>query len=149
MIRDRQGMEGVPLQLLIVAIVAGITAPAVYAGLDAYDRGQVESRVRGELLRLTRAAQQYRIAGGGSETLTLDLRSGTFTAMEEVAIGDRAGSPLASTVRYRVGGDEGTIVVERPSVPMAGPDGGPLVLTAGTVALRLEVCEEGVLVSVV
>ncbi len=149
MIRDRRGVEGLPLQLLIVAIVAGITAPAVYAGLDAYDRGQVESRVRAELLRLTRAAQQYRIAGGGSETLDLDLRGGFFTAMEYAMIGDRAGSPLQSTVRYRVGGDERTIVVERPSVPMAGPDGEALSLTAGTASIRLEVLEDTIRVSVV
>lgn len=149
MIRDRRGIEGLPLQLLIVAVVAGITAPAVYAGLDVYDRGQVESRVRGELLRLTGAAQQYRIAGGGSETLDLDLRGGYFTAMERVAIGDRAGSPLQSTVRYRIGGDDRTIVVERPSVPMAGPDGEALALMAGRVSIRLEVREESVVVSVV
>ena len=56
--RDEGGIEGLPLQLLIVAIVAGITAPIVYAGLGAYDHGQVASRVEGEVLRLTRAAQQ-------------------------------------------------------------------------------------------
>ncbi len=149
MIRDRRGIEGLPLQILIVAVVAGITAPAVYAGLDSYDRGQLESRVRGELLRLTGAAQQYRIAGGGSETLDLDLSGGYFTAMEGVEIGDRAGGPLQSTVRYSIGGDERTIVVERPSVPMAGPDGGALALTAGRVSVRLEVHEDSVVVSVV
>jgi len=149
LLRDRRGIEGLPLQLLIVAIVAGITAPMVYAGLDAYDRGQVESRVRGELMRLVRAAQQYRIAGGGSETLELDLRGGYFVPVERVLIGDEAGGPFQSAIRYRVGGDERAILAERPSVSMAGPDGKALSLVAGAYAIRLEVLEDRVVVGVV
>ncbi len=146
---DRRGIEGLPLQLLIVAVVAGITAPVVYAGLATYDRGQVESRVRGEVLRLTRAAQQYLIAGGGAETLSLDLRGGTFTSVLYVTIGDAVGGPLASTVRYRLSGDtEETILVEKPTVPMAGPDDKPLSLLAGVYDLHLEVLGDRVVVSV-
>ncbi len=146
---DAAGIEGLPLQLLIVAVVAGITAPVVYAGLATYDRGQVESRVRGEILRLTRAAQQYLIAGGGAETLGLDLEGGTFTSVLYVTVGDVVGGPFASTVRYRLSGDaEETILVDGPSVPMAGPDGKALSLVAGLYRVHLEVLEDRVVVSV-
>ena len=148
-VADRRGIEGLPLQLMIVAIVAGITAPVVYAGLDAYDRGQVESRVRGELTRLARAAQQYRLAGGGAETLHLDLRGGYFVPLEWVVIGDRPGGPFQNIVRYRVGGDNRAIVVERPPVSMAGPDGAALSLVAGEVSVHIEVLEDRVVLSVV
>ncbi len=148
-IRDRRGIEGLPLQLLIVAVVAGITAPAVYAGLDAYDRGQVDSRVRGELLRLTRAAQQYVLAGGGSETLRLDLRGGFLTPVDGVVIGDRADGPRRSVVGYRIDGDERLIVVEHPAVSMAGPDGAALTLAAGPVALHVEAIGDTIAVRVV
>ena len=86
---DAAGIEGLPLQLLIVVVILGITVPVVYAGLDAYDHGQVRIRVEGEVLRLTRAAQQYAVAGGGAETLEVDLRGGTFASLMYVWIGDR------------------------------------------------------------
>ncbi len=147
---DPSGIEGLPLQLLIVAIVLGITVPVVYAGLDAYDRGQVRTRVEGELLRLTHAAQQYAVAGGGAETLALDLRGGTFTTMEYAWIGDRPGGPFANVVRYRISGEgERAIVIERPTVSMSGPDGTTLVLGAGTVEIHLEVLDDSVVMRVV
>jgi len=135
--------------LLIVVIVAGITAPVVYAGLDAYDHGQVDTRVRGEVLRLTRAAQQYAVAGGGAETLTLDLRGGLFVSVLYVHVGDRPGGPLANVVRYRIGGeDERVVLVERPTVFLAGPDNRTLVLGAGLYAIHLEVVDNRVVVKV-
>jgi len=146
---DGAGIEGLPLQLLIVAIVMGITVPVVYAGLDAYDHGQVQRRIEGELLRLTHAAQQYSIAGGGAETLALDLRGGSFTSLEYVWIGDTPGGPFANVVRYRISGEgERAIVVDRPTVSMSGPDGTTLVLGAGTIEIHLEVLDDSVVVSV-
>jgi len=147
---DAAGIEGLPLQLMIVAVVAGLTAPVVYAGLDAYDPGQLETRVRGEVLRLTRAAQQYAIAGGGAETLALDFRGGLFTSIEYVAIGDRPGGPLANVVRYRIGGQgERIVLVDRPAVALVGPDNRTLALGAGLYAIHLEVRDDRVVVSVV
>jgi hypothetical protein len=147
--RDEGGIEGLPLQLLIVAIVAGITAPIVYAGLGAYDHGQVASRVEGEVLRLTRAAQQYAVAGGGAETLTLDFRGGLFVSVEYVWIGDRPGGSFANVVRYRISGEgERVVLVERPTVSLAGPDNRTLALGAGTYEIHLEVLHDSVVVSV-
>lgn len=147
---DGAGIEGLPLQLLIVAIVAGITAPVVYAGLDAYDRGQVGSRIQGEVLRLTRAAQQYAVAGGGAETITLDFRGGLFVSVQYVRIGDQAGGTFANVVRYRVGGEgERIVLVERPAVSMSGPDGQTLTLGAATYAIHLEVLDDSVVLTVI
>src|SRR3989449_10815561 len=146
---DAGGIEGLPLQLLIVVIVAGITAPVVYAGLDAYDRGQVDTRVQGEVLRLTRAAQQYAIAGGGAETLTLDFRGGLFVSVTYVWIGDRPGGSFANVVRYRISGEgERVVLVERPAVSLAGPDNRTLALGPGTYEIHLEVLHDSVVVSV-
>ena len=147
--RDEGGIEGLPLQLLIVAIVAGITAPLVYAGLDAYDRGEVARRVEGEVLRLTRAAQQYAVAGGGGETFVLDFHNGLFVSVLYVWIGDGAGGPFANVVRYRIAGEgERAVLVERPAVSMAGPDVKTLALAAGRYELHLEVLGDSVVVSV-
>jgi len=147
--RDAAGIEGMPLQLLIVAIVAGITVPVVYAGLDAYDRGQVETRVRGEAFRLMRVAQQYSVAGGGAETLQVDLRGGAFVPLLYLRIGDHGGGPYANVVRYRIGGeDERFVLAEHPTVLMAGTDGETLALGPGTYAIHLEVVDDRVVVSV-
>src|SRR5438445_12144161 len=96
--RDQGGIEGLPLQLLIVAIVAGITAPLVYAGLDAYDRGEVARRVEGEVLRPTRAAQQYAVAGGGGEASVLEYHIGLSLSAPYRWRGGGAGAPCASLV---------------------------------------------------
>src|SRR5437899_10405324 len=101
---DQGGIEGLPLQLMIAVSVAGITAPLVYAGLDAYDRGEVARRVEGEVLRLTRAAQQYAVAGGGGETFVLDFHNGLFVSVLYVWIGDGAGGPFANVAPDRTGG---------------------------------------------
>src|SRR5438309_1199333 len=180
--RDERGaIEGMPLQLMIAVIVAGI-ALAIILGwvlsiqtpnaigrvdgtpepvniqgdplaqaatktvtitLRAYDRKRVASRVEGEVLRLTRAAQQYAVAGGGAETLTLDFRGGLFASVEYVWIGDRPGGSFANVVRYRISGEgERVVLVERPAVSLAGPDNRTLALRPGAYEIHMEVLHD-------
>src|SRR3989304_2070275 len=122
---DAAGIEGLPLQLLIVAIVMGITVPVVYAGLDAYDHGQVARRVEGEVLRLAHAAQQYAVAGGGAETLELDFRGGSFTSVLYVWIGDRPGGAFPNVRRYRLEGGARREDPRPRSGDVRNPLGGP------------------------
>jgi hypothetical protein len=52
-------------------------------------------------------------------------------------------------VRYRIAGEgERAVLVEKPTVSMAGPDGKTLVLGAGTYEIHLEVLDDSVVVSV-
>jgi hypothetical protein len=70
-------------------------------------------------------------------------------SVEYVWIGDRPGGPFANVVRYRIaGGGERFVLVERPAVSMAGPDGKTLGLGAGSYEIHLEVLHDSVVVSV-
>ena len=69
---DAAGIEGLPLQLMIVAVVAGLTAPGVYAGLDglftSIEYVAIGDRPGGPLANVVR----YRIGGQGERVVLVD-----------------------------------------------------------------------------
>ena len=134
---DDRGLEGLPLQLLIVMIVVGFTVPAVYAGLASSERGQLDLRVRAAVQRVVAAAQAFYLAGGGSDVVEVDLSGLLTVSVDYVVFGGPGGN--ASLVRYRLTGEpERFVLAEHPSVPMAARDGGPLALGSGRYRVLVE-----------
>lgn len=134
---DAEGVEGLPLRLLVAAIVAGLTIPTVVAGLTAYEAQQVELRTVQELDAVVRVAQQLYMSGDGAQDVRVDLAGGVTVRVEYAAIGDAPGGPLAPSVRFKLSGQPEVFLLADPPVPMAGEDG-PLSLGPGRHVVRVE-----------
>ncbi len=137
--RDACGVEGLPLQLLIVVIVIGITVPSVYAGLSASERQQLDLRVRDRIHRVVATAQAFYIAGGGADVVEVDLTGLLTVSVEYVRFGGTGGN--ASLVAFRLTGGAEHVVVTEPTVPMLGPNHGALALGPGLHRVRVEAAD--------
>ncbi|MEW5936381.1 MAG: hypothetical protein AB1665_00990 [Candidatus Thermoplasmatota archaeon] len=100
-----EGLEGLPLKLMIVAVVLGISLPIVYTGFRAYDISRLEGAVATEAQRVLSMAEMLHRGGvGNAETITIKIPNGALARVEYLAIGGAFGTPEASSVRYLVGG---------------------------------------------
>ncbi|MBI5000757.1 MAG: hypothetical protein HZB92_04425 [Euryarchaeota archaeon] len=137
---DGRGLEGLPLQLLIVAVILGISLPIAYAGFDNYDKSRVDSAARTEASRaMSLAALLYAGGPGNSDTLTIDIPNGVLGHVEYFAIGGALGTLDASSVRYRmVGGAEQRMTSGNTFVQITTPTGTALYLSAGKHQVQME-----------
>ena len=130
---DCRGIEGVPIKLLIVAIVLAITVPLIFSALRGFDRARVEQDLEAELEEFVSMVQVIYTSGpGNSVTIEFDIPGGAFTRVETVSFGDVPGGSMSSVIRYRLQGRaESWMVLENPNVPMTGLDNVPLEVASG------------------
>jgi len=131
-----------PLRLLVSAVVVGLTAPVFVSGLSAVEAAQASERAAGAVDALVRAAQDFYLAGGGAQTMPVDLAGGVTVRVESVTIGDAPGGPRATTATYKLSGQPPVFLLTDPPVPMAA-DGGPLHLGPGAHIVRVSFDGEG------
>jgi hypothetical protein len=141
-----QGVEGIPLKLIIVIVIMAITIPIAFKGLESYDRFQTENNLRSELDFLSANIKQVYLNGlGNAQDVEVDLRDGMMTKIEDVKIGDSV-EGIWSTIRYKLNHKATVILlVKNPNIPMGSTeeDGlGALVVGAGSHTIHLE-CKVG------
>lgn len=144
-LHDGRALEGLPLKLVIVAVILGISVPLVWSYLSVLDRQQTENGLRSQLdFFVTRVKQVYGGGPGNSANLELDLSDGPFTDVHGVYIGGNCTLRLldCTRIRYTVGdGPEVVIMIRDPPVPMTARDGEELGLSDGEHTVRVQVQE--------
>ena len=140
---DENGIEGLPLKLLITAIVMGISLPAILATWSNVEKVQVENSLQSEMNYLILRIQQVHRAGpGNSIGVDVNLDSGMFTSVDYVLVGDGLDSPFKSTIRWKLSGDSERVIPIKDGVPVCGKDGKAFRLAEGHSSLYLEVKRE-------
>jgi len=119
-----------PLRLLVAAVVVGITVPTIVSGLSAYEAQQISLQAAQAIDAVFRAAQDFYSAGGGAQTIPVDLSGGVSVRLEYATIGDAPGGSRATTGTYKLSGQPPVFLLSDPPVPMTA-DGGPLRLGPG------------------
>ncbi len=133
---DEEGVESIPLKLIIVVLCLALIIPATWAGLTAYSKNQAENELIGEINRMVSAIKQtYDGDDGTSFSLEVDFQGGIFKKVEYVKIGDKIGEhggPYRSIIRYKFY-DENVrfVTIENPNIPTTSPFNTPLELEAG------------------
>jgi len=137
---DNCGLEGLPLQLTIVAIVLAISSPIIYNGFKAYETGKIEAQLGAEAGAIGDMAKLVYTGGvGNAQHLKVSLRGGATSHADYLLVGDNPGGPYQCCVRYRAeGSSEQSMVVKDPNVPMRSPQGGTLKLLEGNYDLMIE-----------
>jgi hypothetical protein len=140
------GVEGIPLKLIIVMVIMAITIPAALKGLEGYDRFQTENNLRSELDFLSANIKQVYLHGlGNALDVEVDFKDGMMVKVEEIKIGDSKDG-IWSAIRYKLSYKNMEILLlKNPNIPMGYEKRGeflPLELGAGKYTIHLE-CKEG------
>jgi hypothetical protein len=141
-----EGVEGIPLKLIIVMVIMAITIPTAFKGLESYDRVQTENNLRAEIDFLSSNIKQIYLSGiGNAQDVEVDFKDGMMTKVTEIEIGDSI-EGIWSTIRYKLSHKSTEIVViKNPNIPIGYVDQGevaPLTLGEGRHTIHLE-CKEG------
>lgn len=140
---DRNGLEGLPLKLVIVSLVVAISVPIVVSNWMNYDREQTVSLIVSELNYLETSIEQMWNDGlgrGNSRVIQITVRDGTFAKMERVEIGgEDLRSLKAKSIRWKLKGEDEQIYVISKGIPLTSEGNGVFPLKHGLNKIYLEV----------
>ncbi|UCD92270.1 MAG: hypothetical protein JSV43_08660 [Methanobacteriota archaeon] len=140
---DSKGLEGLPFRLLIVAVIMGISIPAVLASWSNAERQHLENSLNSELNYLTvRIVQVYQAGPGNVVTVDVNLESGTFTEIEYVLVGDNLESAWRTAIRWKLSGQGENVIAIEDGIPVCSNNGDALHLSPGWHSIYLETKKE-------
>lgn len=151
MIADCQGVETIPLRLMIVAVVVGLSVLPASEALDTFRNRDLVRRAALELDEMMAVAQVMAIQGPGNvRTLTFDLRGDGSLRFDRITIGDSDDGPNMSSaiLRFTNGGVLSRSAHE-PAVWLRSASGDALTVDSPVFELRLESVLEDRVLSVV
>jgi hypothetical protein len=143
MITDRRALEGLPLKLMIVALLLSLTFPLFMNMLEDFDENLIEQRVKNEIERLRSAAFSCYFAGPGNvrtvEASSLSLYEGFF-----MEIGGHLNSTQCRSIRY-LASDGATMTSYLDEVPvrLSTQDSDSLRIQGGPYTVRMECVSDG------
>ncbi len=140
MIEDTGSVEGLPLQLIITAIVLAITVPMMFGALRTYDITRTATEMDKLVEDIASRAQLVFVSGpGNSILLEISVPTPSFGNIEYLRLGDNPGGNFSSTIRYRMSsGGEVIHVIESPNVPVVSPSETFLDIMPGKYELMLK-----------
>jgi len=114
--RDRRGVEGIPLKLLITMVVLAISLPLMFTWLSAYDGSQLRASLQTAVSRLTQYAESAYASPESRRCVEVTVPTGTFVRSRHIRIGWNEGDPfLRESIAYQVeGGNEFATTVAFP-----------------------------------
>ena len=122
---DRRGLEGVPLKLLLVALLISTSLPVVASNMDDYRTAVGAAGVGAEASRLASSISEVHAAGEGNvRIVTVELPRGQDTWIE---IGGDGIDAMAVD----------PVSLDDPPVRVIA-DGGSMIIGDGTSTVRLE-----------
>jgi hypothetical protein len=139
LLEDRNGLESIPLKLMIVVIVASLSVVPAGQALEGFRNRDFVARAELALESIISTAQSLMIDGpGGVRTLHLDFEGAGHTRFESVSIGDCRGGPNMSAVILHLAGGASIIrTATEPEIWIRAPSGGALMITYPVCDLRL------------
>ena len=140
LLTDTRAVEGLPLKLIITAIVLAITIPLMFGALKTYDKSKVEQELSSEIDEFISAVQLIYSSGpGNSAALEFRAAKGTFTGLDYVKFGDEPGGDYSSVIWYRISGmSEVPKVIQSPNVPMMSSSNLTFEIMAGNYEIIAE-----------
>ncbi|MBI0584677.1 MAG: hypothetical protein ISF22_10695 [Methanomassiliicoccus sp.] len=137
---DRRALEGLPLRLLIMALLVSLTLPVVLGSMESYERTTARTRLAAEAERVGGVIEEVMSAGEGNRRIvTVELPESLAKFSMRLEVGGAIGSAESLTVRCLEGGAVfRNIVLEDPPARTTTADGRGMVLEAGMYRLAVE-----------
>ncbi|MFP4002073.1 MAG: hypothetical protein ACLFSM_06200 [Thermoplasmata archaeon] len=133
--QDERALEGLPLQLLIIAIVISIGLPVVYGSIKTQDSRRMMQEMEEQAVFIGQKAKQLYLHGeGNSDIITLELEDGIF---HEVGFLEVTNETFRDQIQWSIsGGKEGRHFIKEDVLLFS--DETPLRLGEGEHRLKLE-----------
>ena len=81
--KDERALEGLPLQLMIIALVLSIGLPIVYNSISGYDSSRMMQEMEEQAVSISEKARQVYLYGeGNSDVIEIELQDGIFHSVE-------------------------------------------------------------------
>jgi hypothetical protein len=126
--RNKQGVVGLPLQLVVILIVVVLAMPILFMWFNNYSKLGAESKIEGEMEYLILQIKEVYTQGGeNARIVELDLNTNYFGRVEYIRIGGENGDLMSSfsSIRYKIMGEsERTIMITDPNIPITNLTGG-------------------------
>ncbi|HEY3419973.1 MAG TPA: hypothetical protein VGK23_05415 [Methanomassiliicoccales archaeon] len=131
-IKDRRGLEGMPLKLLIVSLLISLSAPVVLSSVSTFQSGTSESQAlsAAEHIRQTITAA-YLSGPGNHRVMDSPLTDGKCT----ITIGGDLNQTESMVIKVIHEGGVDRIYLTDPSIRVTTVSGHPFQLTSDTVRI--------------
>lgn len=131
---DKGGLEGLPLQLLIISMVLAIGLPAFYSSVEYYDTQSVIQNVESQAeFVIEKAKQVHAYGAGNSEVVSIELKDGLVNSIRFLEIGNQT---FRNMIQWEIsGGNTGMLFLEDDILLFSEE---PIKLRSGSHELRLE-----------
>ena len=131
-IRDRRGLEGIPLKLLIVSLLISLSAPIVVSSMGTFQSRTSESQAMNAAEQIRQMVTATYLSGPGNHRIMVSPLSDDKCSIEIGGVLDQTESMV-----IRVFHDGGTerIYLSDPVVRVTTLDNRPFHLTAGMTSL--------------
>ncbi|MFW6064524.1 MAG: hypothetical protein ACOC8Y_03000 [Candidatus Natronoplasma sp.] len=139
LVEDERGLEGLPLQLMIIALVLSLGLPVVYSSIRYQDTQRVLQDLEEQAVFIGEKARQIYLHGeGNSDILTLQLEDGMFREIEFLEV---TNGTYRDQIQWKLRGGQGGRHFVGDNFPLISEET-PLRLEKGEHRLRLE-CKFG------
>ncbi len=136
---DDSALEGLPLQLLIIALVLSIGLPVVYSSIRYHDTQRVLQDLEEKAIFIEEKSRQIYLHGeGNSDVLTLKLEDGIFQQIKFMEITNET---FTNQIQWKLNHGHGGRHFIEDDIPLIS-EATPLRLGRGEHRLRFE-CEFG------
>lgn len=138
--KDHDALESLPLRLLIIALVAGMSVVPAAQALEALEDRDFLSRAGIVMDKVVHTAQMLSMQGpGASRTVELDLSSGGSLRAVRLVVGDSPEGPYANVLVLELSsGAKMVRMALDPPVRMSSQFGAGLEVGSERFSLRLE-----------
>ncbi len=124
---DSRGIEGFPLQLLIMFVVVAMVVPMSWNYLEVYSNQQAKQSIDTQLNFLEAAVREvYSMGPGNERVVELNIGGGIVSSLEYMCIGGAPSDAWSnlSSFRYRLqGGVEQLTMITNPNIAMVNLTG--------------------------
>ncbi|MCK4758077.1 MAG: hypothetical protein KAS67_06485 [Thermoplasmata archaeon] len=142
---DNQGIEGLPLQLMIIMIVIVIAVPMSWNYLTSYSEKQAKQSVQDQLEYFEMSVKDvYSMGPGNVRVVELKLDGGSISKIEFIHMGGCVGDVWSnlSSCRYIIGGSQmDYYMITDPNIAIVNMTG-VLELTGGSYSVQVKSLDE-------
>ena len=131
--KDRRGIEGLPLRLMLVALLISLSLPTMFSFMHSAASSLAGDRAA-EIAEEIAVTVQEMAAGGPGNVRIVNLPSGIPNGIV-ISIGGGNGTLECARISWKAEGEQGTRYLQ--GVRVLTESGGPLTLSAGD-SVRLE-----------
>ncbi|MCQ5375699.1 MAG: hypothetical protein NO474_03775 [Methanomassiliicoccales archaeon] len=140
---DKNGLEGLPLKLMIIFLILSLTMPILIENAEYYDTLVIEKNLIMEAEKIRKGAYSVYLSGPGNlRTIDVEIPKGTFGQLCRLEFGGGMNDSASLMIKCFINDDLcGTIILENPRISIISNSDRPIVIENDGIKLALSCVE--------